>query len=79
MGSENMQISPLHLTHVLIAFIYAIAVISITALEVLYIKPFILSEFLFLTIQNIGIMGTSGYFASKIQLTKEGFSEINKV
>jgi len=74
-----MQISPLHLSHVLIAFIYAIAVISITALQVLYIKPFTITEFLFMTIQNIGIMGTSGYFASKIQLTKEGLSEINKI
>jgi len=74
-----MQIYPVHISHVLIALIYAIATISITALEVLYITPFTTTKFLFLIIQNIGIMSTSGYFASKVSLSKEGFSEINKV
>jgi len=74
-----MQMYPVHISHVLIALIYAIATISITALEVLYISPFGKTEFLFLIIQNIGIMSTSGYFASKVSLSKEGFSEINKV
>jgi len=74
-----MQIYPVHISHVLIALIYAIATISITALEVLYITPFTITEFLFLIVQNIGIMSSSGYFASKVSLSKEGFSEINKV
>jgi len=74
-----MQLYPVHISHVLIALIYAIATISITALEVLYITPFTTTEFLFLIIQNIGIMSSSGYFASKVSLSKEGFSEINKV
>jgi len=69
---------PGHLTHVLIAGIYAMATTSITALEVFYIKSFSTMDLFFLMIQNIGIMGTSGYFASKITLNKEGLSEINK-
>jgi len=74
-----MQIYPVHISHIFIALIYAIATISITALEVLYITPFTTTKFLFLIIQNIGIMSTSGYFASKVSLSKEGFSEVNKV
>ena len=74
-----MQLYPVHITHILIALIYGISTISITALEVLYITPFTMTEFLFLIIQNIGIMSSSGYFASKVSLSKEGFSEINKV
>jgi len=69
---------PAHLTHIAIAGIYAMATTGITALEVFYIKSFSTMDLFFLTIQNIGIMGTSGYFASKITLTKEGLSEINK-
>jgi len=69
---------PGHITHVLIAGIYAMATTGITALEVFYIKSFSTTDLFFLMIQNIGIMGTSGYFASKITLTKEGLSEINK-
>jgi len=69
---------PGHITHVLIALIYAMATTGITALEVFYIKTFSTMDLFFLVIQNIGIMGTSGYFASKITLTKTGLSEINK-
>jgi len=69
---------PAHLTHIAIAGIYAMATTGITALEVFYIKSFSTMDLFFLTIQNIGIMGTSGYFASKITLSKEGLSEINK-
>jgi len=69
---------PGHITHVLIAGIYAIATIGLTALEVYFIKSFSTIGLFFLVIQNIGIMGTSGYFASKITLSKTGLSEINK-
>jgi len=67
-----------HITHVLVAFIYAIATSGITALEVFFIKSFNSADFFFLVIQNVGIMGTSGYFASKISVSEKGLNEINK-
>jgi len=69
---------PAHLTHIIIAGIYASATIAITALEVFYIKSLNSADFFFLVIQNIGIMGTSGYFASKIKVSEKGLSEENK-
>ena len=67
-----------HITHVLVAFIYAIATTGITALEVFFIKSFSTADFFFLVIQNVGIMGTSGYFVSKISISEKGLSETNK-
>jgi|GEM_PF-654226 len=69
---------PAHLTHIAIAGIYASATVGITALEVIFLKFFNSADFFFLIVQNVGIMGTSGYFASKISINKQGFSEINK-
>jgi len=69
---------PVHLTHIVIAGIYAIATAAITALEVFYIKSLNSADFFFLVIQNIGIMGTSGYFASKISVSEKGLTEVNK-
>jgi len=67
-----------HITHVLIAGIYASAVVGITALEVYFLKSFSSADYFFLTIQNVGIMGTSGYFASKISISEKGLTEQNK-
>jgi hypothetical protein len=69
---------PGHLTHIIVAGTYAIATVSLTALEVFYIKSFSSADYFFLVIQNIGIMGTSGYFASKISVSEKGLTESNK-
>jgi 3-dehydroquinate dehydratase len=67
-----------HITHVIVAFIYAIATVSLTALEVYFIKNVTSSETFFIVLQNVGIMGTSGYFASQIKVTPTGLTESNK-
>jgi hypothetical protein len=69
---------PGHITHIMIAGIYAGATAGITSLEVFYIKSFGTADFFFLIIQNVGIMATSGYFASKINISEKGLSETNK-
>ena len=69
---------PGHITHAIVASVYALATISITALEVYYIKTITTTDMFFMVLQNIGIMGTSGYFASKINISPNGLSEISK-
>ena len=68
---------PAHLTHIVVASIYAIATVSITALEVFFIKSINSADIFFIVVQNVGIMGTSGYFASKISVSEKGLSETN--
>jgi len=68
---------PAHLTHIIVAGIYAIATVSITALEVFFIKSINSADIFFIVVQNVGIMGTSGYFASKISVSEKGLSETN--
>jgi hypothetical protein len=69
---------PGHITHVIVASVYAIATVSLTALEVYFIKSVTSTEVFFFVLQNVGIMGTSGYFASKINVTPTGLTESNK-
>jgi hypothetical protein len=67
-----------HLTHVLVSSIFAIATVSLTLLEVFFVKNISSAMFFSLILQNVGIMGTSGYFASKISITAKGLTETNK-
>jgi len=78
---NNMAITflPTHLTHIAVASIYAVATVGLTALEVFFIKSINTADVFFLVLQNIGIMGTSGYFASKINVSEKGLSEVNSV
>jgi len=80
MGGDKMPVTwlPGHITHIMIAGIYGAATVGLTALEVFYIKSFSTADVFFLVIQNVGVMGTSGYFASKINISEKGLSEANK-
>ena len=69
---------PGHITHILVAFFYSIATVSLTALEVYFIKNFTPTDTFFIVLQNIGIMTTSGYFASQIKVSPSGLNEFNK-
>ena len=66
---------PAHLTHIIIASVFAIATTAITALEVFFIKSFSSSEMFFLVMQNVGILFTSGYFAGKVSVAPSGLTE----
>ncbi len=67
-----------HITHVIVASVYAIAVVGLTALEMYFLKTANSTEIFFIVVQNVGIMGTSGYFVSKISVTPTGLTEANK-
>jgi hypothetical protein len=67
-----------HITHVIISFVYAIAVVALTSVEMYFLKTANSTEIFFIVVQNVGIMGTSGYFASKISVTPTGLTEANK-
>ena len=66
---------PAHLTHIVIASVFSIATVAITALEVYFIKSFTTTEMFFLAMQNVGILFTSGYFVGKVSLSPSGLSE----
>ena len=74
-ASTSLTYFPAHLTHIIVAAIFGSVVVAITALEVYFIKSFTSAEMFFLTMQNVGIASTSGYFVSKTSFTTTGLTE----
>ena len=72
---SGISFLPAHLTHIIIAGIFASAATIMTALEVYFIKSFNSSETFFMIMQNIGILFTSGYFIGKVTVSPSGLTE----
>jgi len=75
-----IEYKPLGITHVLVAFIFALAMISINAIEFYFMaKNNALTanslNVFWVILQNIGMAIPNSYYLSKIQVTTTGLSE----
>jgi len=75
-----IEYKPLGITHVLVAFIFALAMISINAIEFYFMsKDGALTanslNVFWVILQNIGMAIPNSYYLSKIQVTTTGLSE----
>lgn len=66
-----MSYYPIHVSHVLIALIWASALIGINALEFLYTTISTTGLF-FIVMQNIGIAAANSYWLVKTHITPSG-------
>jgi len=57
--------------HVILGLIFAITMITLTAIEAYFI-PFTQISFLWLVFQNVGLGFANSYYAGKIVLTAKG-------
>ena len=78
-----IEYRPLGITHVLIAFIFGIAIVSINAIELYFLsKSGALNSsslnIFWIVLQNVGIAIPNSYYLSKIQITGMGLSEQSK-
>ena len=78
-----LEYKPLGITHVLIAFIFGITIISVNAIELYFLsKTGALSSsslnIFWIVLQNVGIAIPNSYYLSKIQITGTGLSEQSK-
>jgi len=75
-----IEYKPLGITHVLVAFIFALAMISINAIEFYFMaKNNALTanslNVFWVILQNIGMAIPNSYYLSKIQVTTTGLTE----
>jgi hypothetical protein len=79
-----IEYRPVGLTHILIAFIFAIALLGINAIEFYFmarnnaLTPNSLNLF-WIILQNIGVAIPNSYYLSKIQVSTTGLSEQTKL
>ena len=75
-----LEYRPLSITHVLIAFIFAIALVAINGIEFYFmarnnaLTANSLNLF-WIILQNIGVAIPNSYYLSRIQITTTGLSE----
>jgi len=60
-----------NVAHVLIAFIFAVAMIGVTALEAYFVKLTDVS-ILWVVLQNVGLAFGNSYYVGKLVLTPQG-------
>ena len=69
-ATSTLTYWPLHLTHVLVAMIYAIMILGITGIEAYFLAPSLTGIAIFwVVIQNVGIAATSGYYVARISVS----------
>jgi len=78
-----LEYKPLGITHVLIAFIFGVTIVSVNAIELYFLsKVGALSSsslnIFWIVLQNVGIAIPNSYYLSKIQITTSGLSEQTK-
>lgn len=61
-------------THAILAFIFAMAIVAVTALEVYFVKMDN-TGLLFVVAQNIGIAIANSFYVSNVVLNPQGLSE----
>jgi len=78
-----LEYKPLGITHVLIAFIFGVTIVSVNAIELYFLsKVGALSSsslnIFWIVLQNVGIAIPNSYYLSKIQISTTGLSEQTK-
>ena len=78
-----LEYKPVSLTHLLIAFIFAIALVAINGIEFYFMaKNDALTanslNIFWIILQNIGVAIPNSYYLSKIQVSTTGLSEQTK-
>lgn len=69
--------TPIHLTHIILGFIWALAVLGLTGIELYFIGTGNITtmDVFFIVGQNIGIAAANSYYVSKISQTPQGITE----
>ena len=69
--------TPIHLTHIILGFIWAIAVLGLTGIELYFIGTGNITtmDIFFVVGQNVGIASANSYYLSKISQTASGITE----
>ena len=69
--------TPIHLTHIILGFIWALAVLGLTGIELYFIGTGNITtmDVFFIVGQNIGIATANSYYVSKISQTPQGITE----
>ncbi|MEM3265537.1 MAG: hypothetical protein QXH07_06240 [Thermoplasmata archaeon] len=78
--STQITYKPLGITHVIIATVFAIAIISINAIEFYFLQQAhalntTSLNLFWIVMQNIGIAIPNSYYLSKIQISTGGMTE----
>ncbi len=70
-------VNPIHLTHIILGFIWALAVLGLTGIELYFIGTGNITtmDVFFIVGQNIGIATANSYYLSKISQTAQGITE----
>ncbi|MEM3872665.1 MAG: hypothetical protein QXE05_08915 [Nitrososphaeria archaeon] len=67
---------PLGITHVILGFTWATALVAINAIEFYFLKISTSSlDVLWIIFQNIGIASANSYYLSKIDVSPQGLTE----
>ena len=71
------MVSPLHITHIVLGFIWATAVVAVTTVELYFTGTGNITslDVFFIVGQNIGIASANSYYLSKISQTAQGITE----
>ena len=69
--------NPVHITHIVLGFIWAIVVLGLTTVELYFIGTGNITslDVFFIVGQNIGIASANSYYLSKISQTASGITE----
>ena len=69
--------NPLHLTHIILGFIWMVGVLGLTGLELYFVGSGNVTDLdiFFIVGQNIGIATANSYYVSKISQTAQGITE----
>ena len=71
------MVSPLHITHIVLGFIWSVTVIAVTTVELYFTGTGNITslDVFFIVGQNIGIASANSYYLSKISQTAQGITE----
>ena len=69
--------NPIHLTHVILGFIWGVVVLGLTTVELYFTGTGNITDLdiFFIVGQNIGIASANSYYLSKISQTAQGITE----
>lgn len=69
--------NPIHLTHVILGFIWGVVVLGLTTVELYFTGTGNISDLdlFFIVGQNVGIATANSYYLSKISQTEKGITD----
>lgn len=70
-------VNPIHLTHVILGFIWGVVVLGLTTVELYFVGTGNITtmDIFFVVGQNVGIATANSYYLSKISQTASGITE----